>query len=224
MIDQAPGGLAKRPLTTGHTGNQSPNYFGYDEFLRLCQELKMEPIVVVNFRDGLLAADGPGRAARHAAQLAAYCNARVDAELPQDLAPGRACVRPTGHPRPYGVVKYFQIGNETWAYSNKPARSSTCSRGAFLDAIRRIDSTVGVIVDGQPPELARRVQGRLGDRISCFAVHHSQPWQIREIRRGDTPVDAADLSEADIWYAWVTLPQVGADGQSCCSGQTQPGP
>ena len=118
MIDHVPGRMGDRPLTKGHTGNQVTNYFGYDEFLRLCEELKMEPLLVVNFRDGLLAQDGVGRAARHAAQLAAYCNARVEADLPQDLAPWPRLRAANGHPQPYGV-KYFQIGNETWAFANK---------------------------------------------------------------------------------------------------------
>jgi alpha-N-arabinofuranosidase len=215
MIDQAPGRSGDRPLTRGHTGNQVTNYFGYDEFLRLCEELKMEPIVVVNFRDGLLAKDGVGRAARHAAKLAAYCNARVEAELPEDLASWPRLRAANGHPQPYGV-KYFQIGNESWAFADKAREEQyLVALEAYVDAIRRLDSTARVIVDGQPPELARRVHRRLGDRISYFAVHHYQPWQIKEVRRGDTLVDAAQLTAADIWYAWVTLPQVGPDGQSC---------
>ena len=33
-------------MTTGHTGNRVTNNFGYDEFLRLCEELKMERVPV----------------------------------------------------------------------------------------------------------------------------------------------------------------------------------
>ena len=42
MIDKVPGRSGGRPLTTGHTGNQVTNNFGYDEILRLCEELEME--------------------------------------------------------------------------------------------------------------------------------------------------------------------------------------
>ena len=45
MIDHVPGRMGNRPLTKGHTGNQVTNYFGYDEFLRLCEDLKMEPLL-----------------------------------------------------------------------------------------------------------------------------------------------------------------------------------
>ena len=215
MIDHVPGRMGDRPLTKGHTGNQVTNYFGYDEFLRLCEDLKMEPLLVVNFRDGLLAQDGVGRAARHAAQLAAYCNARVEADLPQDLAPWPRLRAANGHPQPYGV-KYFQIGNETWAFANKATEDQyLAALAAYVDAIRQVDPTIRVIVDGQPTELARRVHRQFGDRIDYFAVHHYQPWQIKEVRRGDHPVETAQLTAADIWYTWVTLPDMGPDGQSC---------
>lgn len=41
-------------MTTGHTGHQMSNNFGYDEFLRLCEELTMPPLVEVPLRGRLL--------------------------------------------------------------------------------------------------------------------------------------------------------------------------
>ena len=78
----------------------------------------MEPILVVNFRDGLLAEDGPQKAATHAAKLVAYCNAPVDNDLPEELAVWPALRAKNGRPAAYNV-KYIQIGNETWAFSRK---------------------------------------------------------------------------------------------------------
>ena len=214
MIDNVPGRGAERPITRGHTGSHVTNYFGYDEFLRLCQELAMEPIVVVNFRDGLLSKEGPEQAARHAAKLAAYCNARADAELPGDLALWPRLRAKNGHPEPYGVP-YFQIGNETWAFSSKvSAEHYLAALKAYLDAIHAVDPTVRIIVDGQPADLAARVHEKLGDRIAYFAVHHYQPWRMREVRREGKVVDVAGLSEEEIWYAWVTVPRIDAAGQS----------
>jgi len=43
MIDNVPGRPGGRPITIGHTGNRVSNHFGYDEFLRLCEEIEMEP-------------------------------------------------------------------------------------------------------------------------------------------------------------------------------------
>ena len=215
MIDNVPGRPGDRPTTTGHTGNQVTNNFGYDEFLRLCEELKMEPILVVNFRDGLLAKDGPREGAKHAAKLAAYCNAGVDTNLPDDLAVWPRLRAANGHPQPY-AVKYFQIGNETWAFSRKVSHEQYLTAlEAYIDAIQSVDPTIQFIVDGQPQDLAQRVHRRLGNRITYFAVHHYQPWQMQEVRRGDEQVDAGSLTEEKIWYAWVTLPQVDSAGRSC---------
>lgn len=85
-----------------------------------------------------------------------------------------------------------------------------------VDCEDRSDEIVAmkIIVDGQPAELAAQLHCRLGDRIAYYAVHHYQPWQIREIQRASKPVDVEDLSARDIWYAWVTVPRVDDAGQS----------
>ena len=214
MISNVPGRSAERPITTGHTGNRVTNFFGYDEFLRLCEELRMEPVVVVNFRDGLLSKAGPQQAARRAAMLAAYCNAAVDAPLPEDLAVWPRLRAKNGHAEPYRV-KFFQIGNETWAFSGKASEADyRTAIEAYVAAIRAVDPSARIIVDGQPPKLAERVFRELGAQIDYFAVHHYQPWQIREARRGEEIVDAGRLSAEEIWYAWVTLPATDGEGQS----------
>lgn len=214
MVDSVPGRSAERPLTVGHTGNKVTNRFGYDEFLRLSEELGMQSIVVVNFRDGLLGERGPEEGARHAARLAAYCNATVDADLPDELAAWPRLRAKNRHPAPYGV-KYFQIGNETWAFLKEASREryiSTLER--YIDEIRGVDPGVKIIVDGQPADLAAQLHSRLGERIDYFAVHHYQPWRIKQVVRGREPVPVSDLTEEDIWYAWVTLPTMNEGGQS----------
>lgn len=214
MIDNVPGRTGARPITTGHQGDRVTNNFGYDEFLRLCEELKMEPILVVNFREGLLAQDGPQKAAAHAAKLVAYCNAPVENRLSKESAVWPALRAKNGRPVAYRV-KYFQIGNETWAFSGKTSQERyLAALEAYIAAMRAVDPTVQIIVDGQPADLAAAVHRRLGDRIAYFAVHHYQPWQIREIQRAGKPVDVKDLSAQDVWYAWVTVPGVDTHGQS----------
>ena len=118
MIDNVPGREGGRPITIGHQGDRVTNNFGYDEFLQFCEELEVEPILVVNFRDGLLAEDGPQKAATHAAKLVAYCNAPVDNDLPEELAVWPALRAENGRAAAYNV-KYIQIGNETWAFSRE---------------------------------------------------------------------------------------------------------
>ncbi len=214
MIDSVPGREGGRPITVGHKGDRITNHFGYDEFLQFCQELEVEPILVVSFRDGLLAKGGPRNAATHAAKLVAYCNAPVDNDLPEELAVWPALRAKNGHSAAY-KVKYIQIGNETWAFSRKISHDHYIDAlEAYVRAIRAVDPTVKIIVDGQPAELAAKVRRRLGDRIDYYAVHHYQPWQIREILRAGTPVDVKSLSPRDIWYAWVTVPRIDDAGQS----------
>jgi len=217
MIDNVPGRAAERPITIGHAGNQVSNNFGYDEFLQLCGRLGMEPIIVVNFREGLLSQQGPEEAALHAAQLLAYCNAPSDADLPDELAAWPRLRARNGHPEPYGVT-YVQIGNETWAFSRGATEDQyLAALKAYVKTIRSVDPAVRLIVDGQPAELAARIHRELGDRIAYYAVHHYQPWNIREVVRGGEPVDVGDLSAKDIWYTWVTLPGIDAAGESVLS-------
>ena len=214
MIDNVPDRNADRPITTGHAGNRVGNNFGYDEFLRLCGQLAMEPILVVNFREGLLSQHGPQVGAQHAAKLVAYCNAAADAKLPGELAAWPRLRARNGHPAPYGV-KYIQIGNETWAFSRDTSQDQyLAALRAYVEAIRAVDPMVRLIVDGQPAELAARIHRELGDRIAYYAVHHYQPWQVAEVRRGSEQVAVADLTAQDIWYAWVTLPGIDSAGQS----------
>ena len=214
MVDNVPGRSAQRPVTVGHTGQEVTNRFGYDEFLRLSEELGMEAILVVNFRDGLLDKQGPDEGARHAAGLAAYCNAAVDAQLPEKLSGWARLRARNGHPAPYGV-KYFQIGNETWAFLKQASREryvNTLER--YIDEIRTVDPGVKIIVDGQPADLAAQLHAKLGERIDYFAVHHYQPWRIKEVVRGRERMPIANVSEEDAWYAWVTLPTIDKGGQS----------
>jgi len=213
MIDNVPGRSPARPVTVGHKGHKVTNRFGYDEFLRLCEELEMQAIVVVNFRRGLLGEGGLKDGAAHAARLAAYCNAPVDAKLPDDLGAWAKLRAANGRRKPYGVG-YFQIGNETWAFAGK-ASADRYVRAvrAYIDALRAVDRNIRIIADGCPVKLAARVHRELGKDIDYFAVHHYQPWAMREAFRGRQRVDLASLSPRDIWYAWVTVPGVDADGQ-----------
>ena len=87
-------------------GDSITNNFGYDEFLRPCEELEMAPLLVVNFRDGVLAEYSPEMAARHAAKVVTYCNAEIGTKLPADLAVWPRLRAANGHPAPYRVM-YF---------------------------------------------------------------------------------------------------------------------
>ncbi len=65
-----------------------------DDFLQMCEENGIEPVLSVNFQ-----INDPSKASR----MVEYCNGGVETPM------GSSC--PEGHPEPYDVV-YWQIGNE----------------------------------------------------------------------------------------------------------------
>ncbi len=196
--------------------------FGVDAFLALCERVNAEPLLVVNFETALLKRRPLHDVAQRAAALVAYCNAPLDAQLPQELRdwPGRRARR--GRETPYRV-RYFQIGNEIWLYNKETVERTgeaaytdwhlTCLE-AFVDAMRRVDPRVRLITDATRPSVARAIAERLGERIDMLSVHDYRPWGIREVKRDGQVVDAMALSPREVWSAWVATPQFDAAGQS----------
>lgn len=224
MIDNAPHRSKGRPVTTGHRGHKVTNNFGYDEFLQFAHSTGSEAILVVNFRDGLMSTRPLKEAAVHAAALVAYCNAPLKAKLPKGMYDWPALRAANGHPEPYGV-KYFQIGNETWFFVNKLKQTAgdrtadlyvKCLQ-AYVEAMLAVDGDIEIIVDGHDGHMAGAVgliRQRLGDKVDYFATHFYMPWAITNVKRNGRDVPIANLSPEDIWYAWVTIPQIDGMGRS----------
>jgi len=221
MIDNVPGRGAARPMSKGHTGGPITNNFGYDEFLRLAEDLGSEVILVVNLRDALFKVKPLEEAARDAASLVAYCNAPVGARLPTGIADWPAVRSRNGRPEPYGV-KYFQIGNETWAFIRKMEEADGAGVrefymecvAAYVDAMRAVDPSIQIIMDGHPDWIVGMARERLGDKVHYMVVHEYRPWGIREVKRGDATVPARELTDEAIWYAWVATPAIDERGRS----------
>ena len=220
MVDNVPGREGERPVSRGHRGDRVTNNFGYDEFLRVSEDLGAEAIVVVNFRDGLMKEKPLEKAARHAASLVAYCNAPVGADLPEGMADWPAVRKQNGRAEPY-CVKYFQIGNETWAFFNEMKKAGpegvedayVDCLVAYVDAMRAVDPEILIIIDSLPG-IPERVRERLGETVQYLAVHSYLPWGIRKVTRGGTEVPIDSLSAADIWYTWVSAPWMDEAGLS----------
>lgn len=95
---QAIGPMYERPCVINEAwGGWTNKYFGTDEFIQFCRELKVEPLICVN--------DGSGTP-EEAAEWVEYCNGGVNTPMGKLRAAN-------GHPEPYGV-KYWEIGNEVW--------------------------------------------------------------------------------------------------------------
>ena len=224
MVSNVPDRASERPISTGHQGHRVSNHFGYDEFLQFCEQTQAEAIVVVNFRDGLLKSKPLDEAAAHAAALVAYCNAPLTANLPEEMSRWATLRAKNGRTTPYGV-KYFQIGNETWAFLNRAQTLAPqglapyyvdCLK-AYIDAMKAVDPQIKIIVDGHDGSMRGIVplaQKKLGTQIDCFATHFYRPWAMTEVSRAGQKVAIDKLSTEDIWYAWVAITGFDEQGQS----------
>ena len=224
MVSNVPNRAPERPISTGHQGHKVSNYFGYDEFLQFCEQTKAEAIVVVNFRDGLLKSKPLNEAAAHAAALVAYCNAPLAANLPEELSCWVALREKNGRTKPY-KVRYFQIGNETWAFLNEAQKLAPqglaqyyvdCLK-AYIDAMKAVDPQIEIIVDGHDGSLRVIVPvalKQLGAQIDYFATHFYRPWAMTEVFRARQKVAIEKLTAEDIWYAWVAITGFDEQGQS----------
>ncbi len=178
----------------------------------------------MNFRDALLNVKPLEEAAAHAASLVAYCNAPVGAKLPEGMYDWPSLRAKNGRTRPYRV-KYFQIGNETWAFIRKlkemhgaaaPQFYARCVK-AYIDAMRSVDPSIEIIVDGHDGNMSgiiRQVRERLGDEISHFATHFYSPWSITKVLKNGREVPGHEIPAADIWHAWTAVGRFDSQGRS----------
>ena len=224
MIDNVPDREPHRPVTTGHLGHKVTNNFGYDEFLQFCEKVGAEAILVVNFRDGLLKKKPLREAAMHAASLVAYCNAPVGAKLPDGMYDWPGLRAKNGRARPY-KVKYFQIGNETWAFIRElkkimpdaaPQFYAECLN-SYIEAMRSVDPSIEIIADGHDGNMSgifAEVYKQTADKVSYFATHFYTPWAITKVIENNIDVPIEKLSAEDIWRAWVAVTWFDENGQS----------
>ncbi|RYG48741.1 hypothetical protein EON79_03585 [bacterium] len=170
-----------------------------------------EIILPVRFRDGLLGMEDLKESAiKHGATLAAYVNGRKGQKLPNGLEAYVDARIANGRAQPWNV-EYFQIGNETWffngdlekKYPGKTAERYVEALGAFIDAIHSVDPKIQIIADGVDVDKALLIREKLGDKVAFLVDHWYSPWEIKEFEKEGKGVPTEDLSETDIWNAWV---------------------
>ncbi len=224
MVDNVPNRTPQRPVSTGHRGHKVSNNFGYDEFLQFCEDTSAEAIIVVNFRDGLLKKKPLKEAAMHAAALVAYCNASVGAKLPEGMYDWPALRAKNGRVKPY-KVKYFQIGNETWAFirelkkmmpNTAPQFYAECLN-SYIEAMHSVDPSIEIIVDGHDADMSgifRELHKQTADKVTYFATHFYTPWAITKVVENSREVPIQELSLEEIWRAWIAVTRFDDNGQS----------
>lgn len=194
--------------------------YTFDGFLRDCEAWGAASVLVVNFKKALVEAQPLAECAGHAAALVAYCNLAVDADAPGALLRWAELRAANGRVEPYGV-KYFQIGNEIWAYSHEarekrgddyPRWYAECL-DAYISAMRAVDPGIVLISDGADTVVNQAIRDRVGDGLDYMTSHVYGPWAMKAIKREGQAVDPGGLSDADIWRAFVSVadmdPQTG---------------
>lgn len=141
--------------------NYDQNNFGTDEFLKLCKQIKSEPVMVVR-----IGFDRP--ASEHAAILqeavdwVAYCNEPATGKWGSVRAAN-------GHPEPYNV-KYWEIDNEMWEFGIENYEASVRE---FSAAIRKVDPSIKIIVcGGFGNDGDKGMVERSGSFFDYMSLHH----------------------------------------------------
>ncbi|CAH0121854.1 hypothetical protein PAE9249_04388 [Paenibacillus sp. CECT 9249] len=170
------GPVLERPVMYNEAwGGWTSKYFGTDEFIRFCRELRVEPLICVN--------DGSGTP-EEAAQWVEYCNGSVDTPMGARRAAN-------GHPEPY-QVRYWEIGNEVWG----PWQVGTCSAKefaercvSFVQAMKEADPSVSILACGHTDqEWNKAVLDIAGEHIDYLTLHLYHGYGPFGMNR-DTPAE-----------------------------------
>lgn len=144
-------------------GGVDPNNFGTDEFIRLCREVKAEPLIVLNIGHH----DSPDQLGEYIKEALAweeYCNGDVS-------TPWGAKRAENGHPEPYRV-KFWEIGNETWSMGvEKYAESAR----QFVDALRKQNPSLKFLLcgsGGHNHDWNREIIRLAATHMDYLSVHH----------------------------------------------------
>lgn len=153
------GPVLERPVMYNEAwGGWTHKYFGTDEFVQFCKELKVEPLICVN--------DGSGTP-EEAARWVEYCNGGID-------TPMGALRAANGHTEPYNV-KYWEIGNEVWG----DWQVGTCTAEqfaercvSFVQAMRKVDPELAIMACGHTDQdWNRAVLNIAGEHIDYLTLH-----------------------------------------------------
>ena len=130
-----------------------PNDVGTDEFLWLCEYLRVDAFISVNAGFG---------DARSAAELVEYVNGAADTPMGRLRAAN-------GHPAPY-QVKWWGIGNEMygpWQFGYMALKQYVIKHNLFAKAMRAVDPSITLLGTGATPDemtvngLALRLTGKV---------------------------------------------------------------
>ncbi len=168
-------------------GGMCNKYFGTDEFLTLCRELDVEPMMCVNAGSGT---------PREAAEWIEYCNGSIETPMGTLRASN-------GHAEPYGV-KYWQVGNEIfgeWQVGHCTAAEYAERCAEFCKAMKKTDPDIFLIGCGDTvPEWNSTLLEQAGGYIDYLAIHIYHSYQRLDMD--------SDLNDEEKYKAIVSFPEV----------------
>lgn len=168
-------------------GGMCNKYFGTDEFIMLCRELDVEPMICVNAGSGT---------PQEAAEWIQYCNGSID-------TPMGALRASNGHTKPYGV-KYWQIGNEIfgeWQVGHCTATEYAEGCVEFSKAMKQADPDILLIGCGDTvPEWNSTLLNLAGKCIDYLAIHIYHSYGRLNMEN--------DIDDEDKFRAIVSFPEV----------------
>lgn len=154
-------GRVKYPISIWD--DQDTNSYGTDEFLRMCERLGCEPLLVI--KTGMhQPRDERTHWLRYAQDWVEYCNGPA-------TSPWGSVRAANGHPEPYGV-KYWEIDNETWRMG---AEDYAQVVREFAPALRAIDPSITIAACGSGGfnlDWNKRVLDACAAEFDLLSIHH----------------------------------------------------
>jgi len=158
------GGLKDRVTKPNYVwGGLDPNHFGTLEFLKLCEDVGAEPVIVINIGHHE-PADALGDYIQEALDWFEYCSGGTDTQY-------GALRAAHGYPERYRVT-YWEIGNETWGMGVEHYAERARQ---FVDTLRARDPSLRFLVCGSAGhdlEWNRRVLELAATHMDYLSVHH----------------------------------------------------
>lgn len=162
------------------------NDVGIDEFLQLCEELGIDPVINVNYATSTAA---------HAAEFVEYVNGSTTTT--------KGALRATnGHTDPYDIT-WWEIGNETWgSWVPNPSNAETFAAGYqnFYEAMTEVDPSIMLIGEGGDgnsynQDWNQTVLNANADIMDEISIHYYSPQHL--------PTGYSDI---DVYRASVAAP------------------
>jgi alpha-N-arabinofuranosidase len=164
------GSRDKRPRRVDPFGREESNQFGTDEFMRFCSLVGAEPYICLNVGSGT---------PEEARSWVEYCNYGGDSFYAKLRAEN-------GHPEPYNV-RYWEIGNETYTFTDPHAYAVEYRRMATListklyeqfypnPSLLKSKSKIEFVACGQTREWNMKFMEAMKDylgTIDYISIHH----------------------------------------------------